>query len=64
MLIAIRSMRCSKEMTQAEVAAAIGVTQPTYCNIEHGKRNPSIGVLQKLALLFGCTVDELLKDTE
>lgn len=62
MLIAIKSMRCSKEMTQKEVAEAIGVTQPTYCNIERGKRNPSISVLQKLATLFGCTVDDLLND--
>lgn len=54
-------MRIKKRMTQEEVAKQIGVNRSTVAMWETGKNEPRAKLLPKLAELFGCTVDELLK---
>lgn len=49
-LIAIRKAR---DMSQKEVADEAGMNQASYCNIESGKRNPSVKVAQKLGKVLG-----------
>lgn len=43
----------SLQGTQAEIAAAIGVSQPYYHEIRTGKKQPSPDVLDRLAELAG-----------
>jgi transcriptional regulator with XRE-family HTH domain len=53
-------MRKDKGLQQKVVATEVGLDQSNYYKIENGKREPSVEVLQKLAVVFGVTVDQLL----
>lgn len=57
----IRTLREAKEMTQADLASAIGVTQTTIARYESGERTPGIFVAQKIARALNCTLDDLLR---
>ena len=56
----IKDIRLRKGLTQADVAAALGVSSVVYSRYETGKRQPSIDVLIQMADIFGVTVDFLL----
>ena len=56
----IKEIRNRKGLTQAEVAAAIGVSPVVYSRYETGSRQPSVDVLVQMADIFGVTVDYLL----
>lgn len=56
----IKDIRIRKGLTQAEVAAAIGVPSVVYSRYETGSRQPSVDTLVQMADLFGVTVDYLL----
>ena len=62
----IKDIRLRKGLTQADVAAALGVSSVVYSRYETGKRQPSIDMLIQMADIFGVTVDFLLgrKDIE
>jgi putative transcriptional regulator len=47
------------QMTQEELADALGVSRQTILAIEHGKFNPSIVLALRLARFFGITVEEI-----
>lgn len=56
----IRRCRFDKnEMTQQELANAVGVTKQTIFSIEKGKFNPSALLALKLARFFEKPVDEI-----
>ena len=55
----IRTLRCSKELTQAELAAALSVSAQTVSKWEHHRSAPDVSVLPALARYFGITMDEL-----
>ena len=57
----IKLLRKEAHMTQAQVAAALGVTDRTYQNYEAGASTPSASVLAKAGALFGVNM-ELLTD--
>src|SRR5690606_19980077 len=56
----IKKIREQKGLMQKEVAAAAGIHTSNYSKIEKGEREPSIEALDKIARLFGMTVDELI----
>ncbi|MDO4746434.1 MAG: helix-turn-helix transcriptional regulator [Bacillota bacterium] len=56
----IKDIRVRKNLTQAQVANALGVSSVVYSRYETGTRQPSIDVIIQLADLFGVTVDYLL----
>lgn len=60
----IEAMRKKKRMTQAELAIAVGVTQPSISDYESGKKRPTIDTAKKLARALGCTVDDLLRSPD
>lgn len=60
----LKRRRTEKNMTQGQLAAAVGVNQNTISNWESGFRKPNIIMLIKLAKIFECTADELLVDIE
>lgn len=58
----LKTKRIERGMTQQQAAEALGITQTAYSYYEIGKRNPKPAMLLKMSRLFGCTVDELLKE--
>ena len=56
----IKDIRTRKNMTQADVANALGVSSVVYSRYETGARQPSTEVLIQMADIFGVTVDYLL----
>ena len=56
----IKQLRKDKHMTQAQVAARIGVTASMGSSYETDIRLPSYEVMVQIADLFGVTVDYLL----
>ncbi len=58
----IRALRFAHgEMTQAELAAAIGVTRQTVIAIEQGKYSPSLEVAFQIAGVFGVPLDDVFQ---
>jgi putative transcriptional regulator len=55
----IRVERAIKEITQAELAAAVGVSRQTINSIESNKYVPSTVLALKIARVFGKTVEEI-----
>jgi transcriptional regulator with XRE-family HTH domain len=56
----VRALRKAQEMTQADLAAAIG-TQPTNISaLEHGNRGLTIHQVVKLAKVLNASADEIL----
>ena len=56
----IKEFRIKSNLSQEQVAKAIGVSRPTYTAIESGKQKLSADEAQKLASIFAISVDELL----
>ena len=56
----IKELRKARGLTQLEVANAIGVGRPTYCNWELGEYEIDIASLIKLAKFHGVTTDYIL----
>ncbi len=56
---AIRTLRFhAGEMTQADLAAQIGVTRQTVIAIEQGRYAPSLEIAFKIAHAFGVGIEE------
>jgi transcriptional regulator with XRE-family HTH domain len=56
----IKQLREQHGLIQKQVAAELGIGYSNYNKMENGLREPSVDELQKLAKLFGITVDELI----
>lgn len=59
----LKILRKSRNLTQKEVANAIGITFQNYSYYETGRTKPTPEMLCALADFFGVTVDELLGRT-
>lgn len=55
----LKKLRESKELTQIQVAEAVGVAKNTYIGYEKGDREPRLGELKKMAELFNVSLGEL-----
>lgn len=56
----IRALRfAAGELTQAELAARVGVTRQTIIAIEQGKYSPSLEVAFQIAHALGARLDEV-----
>jgi uncharacterized protein len=49
----LRSVRRRRGLTQAEVAARAGTSQPVVSAYEHDRRDPTVGTLRKLVAAGG-----------
>ncbi len=56
-----RVQRAIKDITQEELAAAVGVTRKTINTIENGIYTPSTALALRMARYFGITVEELFQ---
>ena len=55
----LKAARAEKDMTQAAVAEAIGVSRQTINAIEKGEYNPTINLCRAICKALGKTLDEL-----
>lgn len=56
-----KEQRLKNGLSQEEVAAAVGVTRQAVCQWENGGAYPRGENLLKVAELYHCTVDDLLR---
>lgn len=59
----IKQLRKERDITQADLAKAVGVTTSSIGMYETGVRNPSYDVIVKLAKYFNVSTDFLLGNT-
>lgn len=59
----IRDLREDADLTQREVATALGITQRKYSYLETGTQPLTDEILVKLAAFYQVSVDYLLKQT-
>ena len=56
--------RKQRGLTQAALAAAVGITQPYLAQIEHDKRSPDVKNYAKLAKALGVLIDDLVVEDD
>lgn len=57
---AIKAYRITNDMTQQELAERLGCDRVTVSHYEAGRVTPPLYMAQKIAGVFGITVDKLL----
>jgi len=57
----VRELREGLEMSQAELADAVGCSQQLVSFIERDFKSPGVDILKRIADKFGIAVDDLLK---
>ncbi len=60
----LKAARAEKDMTQGELAAAVGVSRQTIHAIEKGEYNPTIRLCRAICRTLGKTLDELFWEEE
>lgn len=55
----LRKARKQAGLSQAQLAAAVGVTRQTVCLIESGSYNPTLNLCIQICKTLGKTLDEL-----
>jgi transcriptional regulator with XRE-family HTH domain len=60
----LRQLRLSRQLSQAELAAIIGVHRTYLSGIERGTRNPTLHVLRRIADALRIRISELLAAAE
>jgi putative transcriptional regulator len=55
----IRELRTRMNLTQAELADAVGVRRETIVFLEKGKYNPSLKLAYDVAVALGTTIENL-----
>lgn len=62
--LAIKAARAQKDMTQKDLAAAVGVSRQTINAIEQGEYNPTIKLCRAICRVLGKTLDELFGEED
>ncbi len=60
----IKAARAAKDMTQKDLASAVGVARQTMNAIEKGDYNPSINLCIAICKALGKTLDQLFWEDE
>ena len=55
----IEAYRKSRDLTQSQLADAVGVTRQTIISLENGRYKASLVLAHKLAQFFGVTIEEI-----
>lgn len=62
--LSVKVARVQKDMTQKELAAAVGVSRQTINAIEQGEYNPTIKLCRAICRALNKTLDELFWEEE
>jgi putative transcriptional regulator len=60
----VREQRTQQGLSQAELAAALGVSRQTVISIENGRYLPSLPLAFAIARFFDLTVDKMFDPDE
>ncbi len=60
----IKSRRLQLEWTQDELASRMGMHQPDISLLESGESDPKLSTLQKLSLVLGLKINDLVDEIE
>lgn len=60
----MKSARAMKDMSQMDLAVAVGVTRQTINAIESGDYNPSINLCTAICKVLGKTLDQIFWEDE
>lgn len=56
---ALAALRAERSWTQADLAAALGVSRQTVISLEKGKYDPSLPLAFRIAATFGCKIEDV-----
>lgn len=57
----IQNLRKKRGLTQGSVASELGLSRPTYLQVEHGERDLTVPEAEKLAAIFGISLEDLVR---
>jgi putative transcriptional regulator len=60
----VREQRTQRGLSQAEIAAALGVSRQTVISIENGRYLPSLPLAFRIARLFDTSVEKMFDQDE
>lgn len=60
----IRYLRSLRKWSQEDLALEANVNKNYICDLENGRRNPSLEVLERISDAFGITLSELFRGIE
>ena len=60
----MKAARAQKDMSQKDLATAVGVSRQTINAIEQGEYNPTIKLCRAICRVLGKTLDELFWEDE
>lgn len=55
----IRELRSGRGLTQQQLAELVNVSSRTIISLEKGQYNPSVLLAYKLAVVFGCAIEQV-----
>ena len=55
----LRVCRARRDISQGELAVAVGVSRQTIISIEKGRYDPSLELAFRLAVYFGLPIEEI-----
>lgn len=55
----VEQLRKQHGVQQEQLAAALGVSRQTVSSLENGRYNPSILLAHKIAVYFGCKIEDV-----
>ena len=60
----LREIREQKGLTQSQLASAAGLTQAFVCELESGRKSPSLKTLRTIARILDTPIDKLIAESE
>lgn len=60
----IKFLRSQRKWSQEDLALEANINKNYICDLENGRRNPSLDILERLSDAFGITLEELFKGIE
>lgn len=60
----IRYLRSLRKWSQEDLALEADVNRNYICDLENGRRNPSLEILERISDAFGITLSELFRGIE
>lgn len=60
----LREQRIKGNYTQETIAKELGISRPTYTNIENGRKNPSFTIALRIKNLLNYSDDDIFLDEQ
>lgn len=60
MKMTLKALRANKNMSQADVAKALGISEDTWRNYEKGKTFPDVPVIKKIEKVFNVKYADII----